>query len=140
MGTVLVSDAHRFVEVRGDPGVGKSWVLRHLAERVARQAPIIVLDRDATPPGGWLPFSNILGIPGSAVEFLTDLAASGGAMLFMTVADRSGLAECVLFPDAYRACAGAVRGEVVRVEGRVDGTLGAITLVAEHVGEVAGAD
>jgi hypothetical protein len=77
------SEAHRFVEVRGDPGVGKSWVLRHLAERVARQAPIIVLDRDATPPGGWLPFSNALGIPGSAVEFLTDLAASGGAMLFI---------------------------------------------------------
>lgn len=77
------SEAHRFVEVRGDPGVGKSWVLRHLAERVARQAPIIVLDRDATPPGGWLPFSNTLGIPGTAVEFLTDLAASGGAMLFI---------------------------------------------------------
>jgi len=77
------SEAHRFVEVRGDPGVGKSWVLRHLAERVARQAPIIVLDRDATPPGGWLPFSNHLGIPGTAVEFLTDLAASGGAMLFI---------------------------------------------------------
>ena len=77
------SETHRFVEVRGDPGVGKSWVLRHLAERVARQAPIIVLDRDATPPGGWLPFSNTLGIPGSALEFLTDLAASGGAMLFI---------------------------------------------------------
>lgn len=76
-------EAHRFVEVRGDPGVGKSWVLRHLAERVARQAPIIVLDRDATPSGGWLPFSNALGIPGSAVEFLTDMAASGGAMLFI---------------------------------------------------------
>lgn len=77
------SEAHRFVEVRGDPGVGKSWVLRHLAERVARQAPIIVLDRDATPPGGWLHFSHILGIPGSAAEFLTDLAASGGAILFI---------------------------------------------------------
>lgn len=76
-------EAHRFVEVRGDPGVGKSWVLRHLAERVARHAPIIVLDRDSTPPGGWLPFSNALGIPGSAVEFLTELAASGGAMLFI---------------------------------------------------------
>lgn len=76
-------EVHRFVEVRGDPGVGKSWVLRHLAERVSRQAPIIVLDRDSTPPGGWLPFSNSLGIPGSAVEFLTDLAASGGAVLFI---------------------------------------------------------
>lgn len=77
------SEAHRFIEIRGDTGVGKSSVLRHVAERVARQAPIIVLDRDSTPAGGWLPFSNALGIPGSAVEFLTDLAASGGAMLFI---------------------------------------------------------
>ncbi|MER8855843.1 AAA family ATPase [Mesorhizobium australicum] len=77
------SEAHRFIEIRGDSGVGKSWVLRHVAERVARQAPIIVLDRDSTPAGGWLPFSNALGIPGSAVEFLTGLAASGGAMLFI---------------------------------------------------------
>jgi hypothetical protein len=76
-------EAHRFVEICGYPGVGKSGVLRHLAERVARQAPIIVLDRDATPSGGWLPFSNALGIPGSAVDFLTDLAASGGAILFI---------------------------------------------------------
>lgn len=76
-------EAHRFVEICGNPGVGKSWVLRNLAERVARHAPIIFLDRDSTPPGGWLPFSNALGIPGSAVDFLTDLAASGGAMLFI---------------------------------------------------------
>lgn len=79
----VASEAHRFVEVRGNPGVGKSWILRHLAERIARNAPIIFLDRDATPPGGWLPFSNDLGIPGTAVEFLTELAASGGAMLFI---------------------------------------------------------
>jgi DNA polymerase III alpha subunit len=53
-------------------------------------------------------------------------------MLFMTLADESGLAECVLFPDAYRAHAAAVRGQVVRAEGRVDETLGAVTLAAER--------
>jgi DNA polymerase III alpha subunit len=58
---------------------------------------------------------------------------TGGLMLFTTLADRSGLAECVLFPDAYRANAAAVRGEVVRIEGRVDDTLGAVTVVAERV-------
>ena len=56
----------------------------------------------------------------------------GGTMLFLTLADRSGLAECVLFPDAYRALAGALRGEVVRMEGRLDETLGAVTLVVER--------
>jgi error-prone DNA polymerase len=57
---------------------------------------------------------------------------NGGQMLFITIADRSGLAECVLFPDASRACAHAVRGDVVRIEGRVDDTLGAITLAADR--------
>jgi DNA polymerase III subunit alpha len=57
---------------------------------------------------------------------------SGERMLFMTLADRSGLAECVLFPDAYRANAQAPRGQVVRAEGRVDESLGAVTLAAER--------
>ncbi|WP_188908232.1 hypothetical protein [Aureimonas endophytica] len=78
-----VAETQRFVVVRGDTGVGKSWVLRHYAERVAARAPIIVLDREATPPSGWLYLANALGIPGSAYAFLTDLAASGGAYLFI---------------------------------------------------------
>jgi DNA polymerase III alpha subunit len=65
---------------------------------------------------------------------------SGGLMLFTTLADRSGLAECVFFPDAYRAHAGSVRGEIVRVEGRVDDTLGAITVVAERAVAIAHGD
>lgn len=76
-------ETQRFIVVRGDTGVGKSWVLRHYAERVAARAPIIVLDREATPQGGWLYFANALGIPGPAHAFLTDLAASGGAYLFI---------------------------------------------------------
>ncbi|MCW1920865.1 ATP-binding protein [Rhodobacter sp. KR11] len=76
-------EKQRFIVVRGDAGVGKSWVLRHYAERVAARAPIIVLDSEATPPGGWLYLANALGIPGSAAAFLTDLAASGGAYVFI---------------------------------------------------------
>jgi DNA-directed DNA polymerase III PolC len=58
---------------------------------------------------------------------------SGESMMFVTLADKTGLAECVLFPDAYRAHAAAVRGEVLRIEGRVDQTLGAIAVTAERV-------
>lgn len=76
-------ETQRFIVVRGDTGVGKSWVLRHYAERVAARAPIMALDHEATPAGGWLPLANALGIPGSADAFLTDLAASGGAFLFI---------------------------------------------------------
>ena len=53
-------------------------------------------------------------------------------MLFMTLADRTGLVECVLFPDAYRAHAAALRGEIVRAEGRVQETLGAVTITVDR--------
>jgi DNA polymerase III alpha subunit len=58
---------------------------------------------------------------------------SGERMLFLTLADRSGLVECVLFPDAYRRWATATRAQVVRVEGRVDDTLGALSVGVERV-------
>jgi DNA-directed DNA polymerase III PolC len=58
---------------------------------------------------------------------------SGERMLFLTLADQTGLAECVLFPQIHRAFAGAARSRIVRVEGRVDESLGAITVVAERV-------
>lgn len=74
---------NRFVEIRGAPGVGKSWVLRNLAERVARQLPVIVLDPVGTPAGGWVKFAQAFGIPGTAAAFLDDYAASGGAFLFI---------------------------------------------------------
>jgi DNA polymerase-3 subunit alpha len=57
---------------------------------------------------------------------------SGGMMLFLTLADRSGLVECVLFPDTFRRYAREARARIVRVEGRVDETLGAVTLVVER--------
>ena len=80
-------DAHRFVEIRAAPGVGKSGMLLHLAERAAQQAPIIVLDPVGTPAGGWLAFANALGIPGTASDFLNDMAASGGAVIFIDSLD-----------------------------------------------------
>jgi hypothetical protein len=40
--------------------------------------------------------------------------------------------ECVLFPDRYRRWGAHMRGEVVRVEGRVDETLGALTVVVDR--------
>jgi DNA polymerase III alpha subunit len=56
----------------------------------------------------------------------------GGTMLFVTLADRTGLVECVLFPDAYRRLGRVMRAEAVRVGGRVEDTLGACTVSAER--------
>lgn len=54
---------------------------------------------------------------------------SGGHVLFVTLADRSGVAECVLFPRDHARLAPTFRGEVVRAEGRLDDSLGALTVV-----------
>jgi hypothetical protein len=82
-----VFEASRYVEIRAAPGVGKSWVLRNVAERTSRQSPILVLDPVTTPSGGWVAFADLLGIPGTAAAFLTDLAASGGAVVFIDSLD-----------------------------------------------------
>ena len=132
------TETQRFIVVRGDTGVGKSWVLRHYAERVAARAPIIVLDREATPPGGWLNLANALGIPGSADAFLTDLAASGGAYLFIDGID--------MFDDAGRqrtisellraAC--AIPGFTVIVTARRNGASDAIPWLDDRISTALG--
>jgi len=76
-------DEHRFIEITGKPGVGKSWVLRHLAERIGREGHVIVLDPVGTPDGGWSALAQRLEMPGTAKNFLGDLAAGGGGVLFI---------------------------------------------------------
>jgi hypothetical protein len=76
-------ERHRVIEIRGGPGVGKSAVLRHLAERVVRESHVFVLDPVGTPAGGWGALSLMLGVPSTAGDFLRDLAASGGSVLFI---------------------------------------------------------
>ncbi|MGX9857367.1 hypothetical protein ACR03S_18340 (plasmid) [Limimaricola variabilis] len=74
---------HRFIEITGKPGVGKSSVLRHLAERIGREGHVIVLDPVGTPDGGWSALAQRLDMRGTAKNFLWDLAASGGGILFI---------------------------------------------------------
>jgi DNA-directed DNA polymerase III PolC len=78
---------------------------------------------------------SVCGIPCAArrVE-----AKSGGIVMFTTLADHTGLVECVLFPDTYRRWGAHMRGEVVRAEGRVDDALGALTLVVERAEPLGG--
>ena len=76
-------DHHRFVEIRGGPGVGKSAVLKQIAERVARQANVLVLDPVSTPKGGWPVLAQTLSLDAPARDFLTDLATSGGGTIFI---------------------------------------------------------
>jgi len=76
-------DSGRYVEIRGDAGVGKSGVLKHFAEQIATESRIVVLSPMRTTPRGWTAMRVVLGFDGTARDLLIDLAGNGGAILFI---------------------------------------------------------
>jgi hypothetical protein len=80
-------DKGRYVEIRGASGVGKSGVLKHIAEQISLEARVIVLSPARTLPHGWLSLQATLGCTASARDFLSDLASDGGALLFIDGVD-----------------------------------------------------
>lgn len=99
-------DAGRYVEIRGDAGVGKSGVMRQLAERIGQEARTLVFSPDRTPEHGWVVLRSTLGCEASAPEFLSDLASDGGAVLFIDGVDFfDSEAKRVTVRDLVRAAA-----------------------------------
>jgi hypothetical protein len=80
-------DAGRYVEIRGDAGVGKSGVLKHFALQTAAESQVIVLSPGRVTPRGWTAMRAVLGFDGTARDLLTDLASDGGAILFVDSLD-----------------------------------------------------
>ena len=129
--------------VRGECRATGLWFSAHPLEvLVPERAPGV--RRPATGGPGAVPAAQVpahvgrrVAVVGLPCAYRRVETKSGDTMLFLTLADRSGLVECVLFPDALRAHAQAVRAQVVRVEGRVDETLDAVTLVVERAAALA---
>lgn len=76
-------DRGRYVEIRGDAGVGKSGVLKHFAEQITTEAQAIVLSPGRTTPRGWTAMRADLRFDGTAHDLLSELAANGGGILFV---------------------------------------------------------
>lgn len=112
-------DGGRYVEIRGNAGVGKSGVLRHLAEQVSAEASVIALSPSRTVPKGWLALRSVLGFDGSSHDLLSDLAGSGSAVLFVDSLDFFGEAERLTVIDLVREAA-TVPGMSVIVTARRD--------------------
>jgi DNA-directed DNA polymerase III PolC len=115
--------------VRGEIHATGLWFSGHPLDTMVPAAA-----RAGTVPAASLPRHTgrrvaVVGLPCAYRRVETK---RGERMLFMTLADESGLAECVLFPDAYRAHAAAARCQVAWAEGRVDEALGAVTLSTER--------
>lgn len=73
----------RYVEIRGDAGVGKSGVLRQLADAMQSEGQVIVLSPGRCIPRGWAAWRAQLGFDGTLRELLIELANDGGATIFV---------------------------------------------------------
>ncbi len=76
-------DNSRYVEIRGDAGVGKSGLLKHLAQQLLIESEIMVLSPGRTVRHGWTEMRAALGFEGTARDLLVDLASGGGTTLFV---------------------------------------------------------
>lgn len=81
-------DTARFIQLVGEPGTGKSALLREFAEESARLGPVFVLKDARIPPRGWAAFANMLGISSDCAEVLTDLTGAGEPVLFIDGIDK----------------------------------------------------
>lgn len=99
-------DEGRYIEVRGGAGVGKSAVLRHFAEQVESASHLIVLTPNRTIGPGWTALRAALSVPGTAKEFLSELAVRGGGLLLIDNLDFfSGNSEKATVVDLVREAA-----------------------------------
>jgi hypothetical protein len=92
--TELVDQAYveleqrRILNIVGGPGVGKSAVMKHLAERLQPEGRIVVLGNGRIVPGGWLQMSHVIDCPLPQDELFNELGCGGGATLFIDNIDQ----------------------------------------------------
>jgi hypothetical protein len=110
----------RYVEIRGAGGVGKSGILKDLAQRIGVESRVVVVAPHRVPGGGWAALQAQLGCDADARELLTDLASDGGGTLFVDGIDRfDDPGQRTTIADLIRAAA-QVRGFRVVATARLD--------------------
>ncbi|MEK7917657.1 ATP-binding protein [Burkholderia contaminans] len=81
-------DTARFIQLIGEPGTGKSALLKEFAEESARVGPVFVLKDARIQPRGWVAHANVLGVGSDCAEVLADLAGAGEPILFIDGIDK----------------------------------------------------
>jgi len=82
-------ESHRFVNLVGLPGTGKSAVLRAAAEDERRNGPILVLKSDRLAGSSWATYATGLGLRTSSIEsMLSEISVTGSSVLFVDGIDR----------------------------------------------------
>lgn len=92
-------DGGRYVEIRGEAGVGKSGVLRQMAEAMQTEGQVIVLCPGRCVARGWAAMRAQLGFDGTIRELLVELANDGGATIFVDNLDSFSVEERLTVVD-----------------------------------------
>jgi DNA polymerase III alpha subunit len=125
-----LAEFDRFVRARGEARSCGLWFSAHPLD-----APELAAARRGSVPCAELArhVGEKVALVGLTCAFRRVETRRGEPMLFVTIADASGLAEGTLFTGAYRAWGPAARATVVRLEGRVEEALDAVTLNVDRV-------
>jgi hypothetical protein len=87
--TDQAADRHRFAQLIGLPGSGKSAVLRAVANKRLDAGPIIALKSDRLTAGGWPAYATSIGLTSTDLEkVLLELASMGSPTLVIDGLDR----------------------------------------------------
>jgi hypothetical protein len=78
----------RVLHIVGSGGVGKSWVMKALAQRITPEGRIIVLRNGRIIAGGWTNMAHAIDCPASREELFNELGCGGGATLFIDNIDQ----------------------------------------------------
>lgn len=95
----------RYIEIRGDGGVGKSGLLKQFASEQMKKSKVIVLRPGRTVSGGWTAMKADLQFKGNAKELLTDLVSQGSAIIFIDNLDFFSDGERITIIDLVQAAA-----------------------------------
>ncbi|MGB0122539.1 MAG: hypothetical protein WBP63_03830 [Silvibacterium sp.] len=92
----------RYVEIRGEAGVGKSGVLRRLAEDLNTEAQVLVLSPNRIIERGWLSMKSALEYDGTGRDLMAELSLSGAAIVFIDNLDFFSAEEQTTVRDIVR--------------------------------------
>lgn len=100
---VAALGTHRFVQIQGLAGSGKSVLLRHQIEADLQSGPVLFLKSDRLQGSSWLEFATALGLQhADPAELLTELGAMGSPRLFIDGIDRIEIENRGVVADLLR--------------------------------------
>lgn len=92
----------RYVEIQGEAGVGKSGVLRRLAEDLNTEAQVLVLSPNRVVERGWLSMKAAIEYDGTGRDLMAELSLSGAAIVFIDNLDFFRAEEQTTVKDIVR--------------------------------------